>query len=235
MPASRQRSLVKPFEPSSSAAALVGPKARMPAASSVVDQPGDERRFRSDDDEVDPLGLAEGDDGGVVAGVERDACRRCRRCRHFPARRRAWSEAARRKAPRRAHARARPTRSEEPASPAARSHGRSPITRARADKPRLDGRPARASRRHDRPLARPSRRAAEELARPLRAGLAEALSAGLRAGTGRSAGGCFCGRAGGRRRSRRSPASAARRTSGTSSSSSSARSPCAAPGAPTTT
>src|SRR6266702_1490004 len=39
MPASRQRSLTKPLEPSSTAAALLGPKARMPAASKISQRP----------------------------------------------------------------------------------------------------------------------------------------------------------------------------------------------------
>ena len=110
MPASRQRSLVKPLEPSSCAAAFEGPKARDAGRRKVVDEAGDERRLGPDDDEVDLLRAAEGDHRRMVGGVERARIRRRRRCRHCPARQRASSAAARPTAPRRAHARARPIR-----------------------------------------------------------------------------------------------------------------------------
>ena len=67
-----QRSLVKPFDPSSWAAALDGPKTLMPAALQIVGDPGDERRLRPDHDEVDRSFPAEGGDGGVVGDIERD-------------------------------------------------------------------------------------------------------------------------------------------------------------------
>ncbi len=51
MPKSRQRSLVKPFEPSSCAAALEGPKTLMPALVEIIGEAGHQRRFRPDDDE----------------------------------------------------------------------------------------------------------------------------------------------------------------------------------------
>ena len=53
MPASAQRSLVKPFEPSSCAASRLGPKTAMPAAREIVDEAGDQRRLRPDHDQVD--------------------------------------------------------------------------------------------------------------------------------------------------------------------------------------
>ena len=48
-------SLANALEPSSRAAARVGPKAAMPRAASSVDEAGDERRLGPDDDEVDAL------------------------------------------------------------------------------------------------------------------------------------------------------------------------------------
>ena len=72
MPASAQRSLVKPFEPSSRAASRLGPKAAMPAAREIVGDPGDQRRLRADDDQVDLSGAAETDHRTVVGDVERD-------------------------------------------------------------------------------------------------------------------------------------------------------------------
>ena len=53
MPASAQSALVKPFDPSSCAAARDGPKAGMPAAARSSTMPGDQRRLRADHHEVD--------------------------------------------------------------------------------------------------------------------------------------------------------------------------------------
>ena len=55
MPASAQRSLVKPFEPSRRAASRDGPKTRNAGRGKIVDEPGDQRRLRPDDDEVDRI------------------------------------------------------------------------------------------------------------------------------------------------------------------------------------
>ena len=70
MPNSAQRSLVKAFEPSSCAAALLGPKALMPAAVQIVDEARDEGRFRPDHDEVDLHHPAEIDHRRMVGHVE---------------------------------------------------------------------------------------------------------------------------------------------------------------------
>ena len=98
----RHRSLVKPLEPSSRAAALVGPNALMPAASRSSTMPAHERRLRADHDEVDLVRLAERDHRRMVGDVERDAfglardagiARRAiepvgeRACRHLPGQR----------------------------------------------------------------------------------------------------------------------------------------------------
>ena len=64
---------MKPLEPSSAAAAAVGPNAAMPSASSASTRPGDERRLRPDDDKIDPLAPAERDEAGDVAGGDRHA------------------------------------------------------------------------------------------------------------------------------------------------------------------
>ena len=69
----RHRSLVKPLEPSSRAAALLGPNALMPAASRSSTMPAHQRRLRADHDEVDLVRLAERDHRRVVGDVERDA------------------------------------------------------------------------------------------------------------------------------------------------------------------
>ena len=55
MPNSAQRSLVKPFEPSSCAAARRGPNALMPARGKIVDEAGDQRRLGADHHETDRL------------------------------------------------------------------------------------------------------------------------------------------------------------------------------------
>ena len=70
---SRQRSLVKPLEPSSCAACLPGPNALMPASREIVDDAGDQRRLGADHDQLDRVLLAELDHGGVVGNIERDA------------------------------------------------------------------------------------------------------------------------------------------------------------------
>ena len=53
MPASMQRSLTKPLEPSSTAAALDGPRARMPAASSTSHKPAHQLGIGGDHGEID--------------------------------------------------------------------------------------------------------------------------------------------------------------------------------------
>ena len=93
---------MKPLEPSSRAAALVGPNALMPAASRSSTMPAHQRRLRPDDDQVDLVALAERDDRGVVGDVERHAFRLARdagiarraiepvgerACRHLPGQR----------------------------------------------------------------------------------------------------------------------------------------------------
>ena len=49
----RHRSLVKPFEPSSRAAAALGPNTAIPAAAQRIGHAGDQRRLGADHDEVD--------------------------------------------------------------------------------------------------------------------------------------------------------------------------------------
>ena len=71
------RSLVKPFEPSSRAAALVGPKVRKPAASMIVDDAGDQRIVRADHHEVDRELLAERHHRRVVGDVDRTHSASC--------------------------------------------------------------------------------------------------------------------------------------------------------------
>ena len=70
MPTSAHRSLVKPLEPSSWAAAFVGPKARMPAACKVVDEARHQGRLGTDHHEADALARTEGPDRGMVGHVE---------------------------------------------------------------------------------------------------------------------------------------------------------------------
>ena len=86
MPNSAQSSLVKAFEPSSCAAALARPEGLDAGGGKIVDEAGDQRRLRADDDEIDRLRPAEGDDRGVVGDVERDIGRRIAPCRDCPAR-----------------------------------------------------------------------------------------------------------------------------------------------------
>ena len=73
MPNSVHSALVNPLEPSSCDACLLGPNALMPALREVVDDPGRERRFRADHDELDRLALAEIDHRCMVGDVERHA------------------------------------------------------------------------------------------------------------------------------------------------------------------
>ena len=69
------RSLVKPFEPSSRAAHLLGPNVLMPAASRSSTMPATSGAFGADHDEIDLLVLGEGDHRRMVRDVERDAFR----------------------------------------------------------------------------------------------------------------------------------------------------------------
>ena len=64
---------MKPFDASSRAAALVGPNALMPAAVRSSTMPARQRRFRSDHDELNRIGLAKRDHRCMVGDVERDA------------------------------------------------------------------------------------------------------------------------------------------------------------------
>ena len=66
MPNSVQKSLVKPLEPSSCAAALDGPNTLMPGGGQIVGEPRHQRRLGPDHHEVDALVAAEPDDRGVV-------------------------------------------------------------------------------------------------------------------------------------------------------------------------
>ena len=73
MPADRHRSLVKPLEPSSRAAARLGPKRLDAGRFEIVDDAGAERGFRSDHDEIDAVGAAIPDQRCVVGDIEGDA------------------------------------------------------------------------------------------------------------------------------------------------------------------
>src|SRR5260370_18726144 len=54
------------------------PECRYTCCRERVDDAGDERRLRPDDDEIDGIRLAEGEDGGVIGNVEADIRReRC--------------------------------------------------------------------------------------------------------------------------------------------------------------
>ena len=53
MPKSRHSSFVKPFEPSSCAAALRRPERLDPRRRQIIDEARDQRRLRADDDEAD--------------------------------------------------------------------------------------------------------------------------------------------------------------------------------------
>ena len=63
-------SFANAFEPSSRAAAALGPKQATPAAAQVVGEPGDERRLGPDHDEVHAGELAL---AATIVGVARDA------------------------------------------------------------------------------------------------------------------------------------------------------------------
>ena len=65
-------SLQNALEPSSCAAALVGPKQRMPAFAERVGEARHERRLGTDHHEVDVLGGGGGDDPVDVLGPDRD-------------------------------------------------------------------------------------------------------------------------------------------------------------------
>ena len=67
-PASFISSLAKAFDPSSSAAAALGPKAGTPGLLQRVDEPGDQRRLGPDHDQVDAALLRHGDDRLDVVG-----------------------------------------------------------------------------------------------------------------------------------------------------------------------
>ena len=64
---------MKPLEPSSWAAALRRAERLDAGGGERVDEAGDQRRLRPDHDEVDGVGLAEGDHGGMVGDIQRDA------------------------------------------------------------------------------------------------------------------------------------------------------------------
>ena len=83
----RHRSLVKPFEPSSCAAALVGPNVLMPAAARSSTMPATSGASGPTTTKSILLRLAERDHRRVVGDVERDALAPPARCRHCPARR----------------------------------------------------------------------------------------------------------------------------------------------------
>ena len=70
---SAQRSLVKPFEPSSCAAAFDGPNTLILARGEIVGKPGHQRHLGSDHDKADVVLAQKRDDGGVVGDVERHA------------------------------------------------------------------------------------------------------------------------------------------------------------------
>ena len=73
MSLSRQRSLVKPLEPSSCAAALRRPERLDARGREIVDDAGGQRRLRSDHDEIDLVAPAESDHRGMIRDIERHA------------------------------------------------------------------------------------------------------------------------------------------------------------------
>ena len=73
MPFARHRSLVKPFEPSSCAAAALGPNTAMPAVAQRIGDAGDQRRFRPDHDEVDAFALRASSHDRVAGRTGRSA------------------------------------------------------------------------------------------------------------------------------------------------------------------
>ena len=150
MPNSRQRSLVKPFEPSSWAAAARGPEGRDAGPGQIIDQPCHQRRLGADHDEVDVFPLRQASTG-----------RRCRRCRPVRCDRKvsvpglpgAISRRAKSRgfwpAPPRARVRARPSR------PEARSGLCGPGSNWQASEAPVSGRPSfRRCPYHDRPPRR---------------------------------------------------------------------------------
>ena len=70
MPASRHNSFVKAFDPSSCAAARLGPKALYARSREIVDDAGNQRRLRADNHEADPHRAAELHDGGMIRDVQ---------------------------------------------------------------------------------------------------------------------------------------------------------------------
>ena len=107
MPCVRHKSLVKPLEPSRRAAARLGPKALMPAASRSSTMPAHQRRLGPDDDEIDAVVAAKRDHRRMVADIERQRTPPHARCPHCPGRRRAGLRAGLPPSSRPAHARAR--------------------------------------------------------------------------------------------------------------------------------
>ena len=73
MPSRSQRSFINPFEPSSAAAAAVGPNAAIPSASNASTRPANKRRLGADHDEIDRFLPAEGDKPGRVHHADRHA------------------------------------------------------------------------------------------------------------------------------------------------------------------
>ena len=75
MSKARQKSLVKPFEPSSLCCRPARPERLDPRLSQVIDDACDQWRLRADDDEVDGSLAAECQNRIVITEVERDALR----------------------------------------------------------------------------------------------------------------------------------------------------------------
>jgi hypothetical protein len=108
MPFARHKSLMKPLEPSSRAAARVGPNPLIPAASRSSTLPA-QGIFGPYDDKIDVVHAAERDRGNMVRRIDRDtlnlacdagiagravkAVDECA-CRHFPGQRVLASAAA---------------------------------------------------------------------------------------------------------------------------------------------
>ena len=78
MPCAAQRSLVKPFEPSSCGGRLRWTEHFDAGGFEIVGETGDERRLWPDHHEADVLLLAEADYGIVIRNVEGDAFGNCR-------------------------------------------------------------------------------------------------------------------------------------------------------------
>ena len=64
---------MKPLEPSSRAACLLGSERLDAFAREIIDDAGGKRRFRADHDEVDLIAPAERDHGCMIGDVEADA------------------------------------------------------------------------------------------------------------------------------------------------------------------